>query len=171
AALVLGAGGSARAAVWALSDAGAEVSVFNRTRARAESLASELGARLVDPPSGEGPLDVEPYGLIVNATSVGLESANSPAREAVIAERLARADLKALRIDADALSEGQTVVDLVYGKRETALVSAARRRRARVVEGIEVLVGQGAESFRIWTALEPPVSSMRSAALSGAQVL
>jgi shikimate dehydrogenase len=58
---------------------------------------------------------------------------------------------------------GQTVVDLAYGDRETALVAAARAAGCTVVDGREALVRQGAGSFRLWTGLEPPVEVMRAA--------
>jgi shikimate dehydrogenase len=58
-------------------------------------------------------------------------------------------------------------VDLAYGPVETELVSVARARGARVVDGLEVLVRQGAASLRIWTGLEPPIETMRRAARSG----
>ena len=56
------------------------------------------------------------------------------------------------------------MVDLAYGKHETALASRARESGARVIDGLEVLVHQGAASLRIWTGLEPPIETMRSAA-------
>ena len=56
------------------------------------------------------------------------------------------------------------MVDLVYGPHETALATEARRRGARVIDGLEVLVHQGAASLRIWTGLEPPLETMRAAA-------
>ena len=58
----------------------------------------------------------------------------------------------------------QVVVDLVYGPHETALAARARERGARVIDGLEVLVHQGAASLRIWTGLEPPLETMRQAA-------
>jgi shikimate dehydrogenase len=156
--LVLGAGGSARAVVWALLDAGASPSIWNRTRERAERLAAELGAVVVDP-GPDGLLPLADFDLLVNTTSVGMELDASgddrPAREH---------DLKSLSLAADALGERHTVVDLVYGAAETALAAAARERGARVVDGLEVLVHQGAASLRIWTGREPPIETMRSAA-------
>jgi shikimate dehydrogenase len=149
-ALVLGAGGSARAAVWALREAGAEASIWNRTANRGEALARELGVgRAVEPFAGD-------FDLILNATTLGLRQANerSPVPE----------DLKALPFDADAINERQVVVDLVYGSHETALASCARKRGARVIDGLEVLVHQGAASLRIWTGLDPPIETMRRAA-------
>ena len=75
-----------------------------------------------------------------------------------------RADLKALPFDADSIGARQVVVDLVYGSHETALASCARERGASVIDGLEVLVHQGAASLRIWTGLDPPIETMRRAA-------
>jgi shikimate dehydrogenase len=137
-ALVLGAGGSARAAVYALREAGArDVAVLNRTRERAEDLAAQLGARVADAP--------QPADVLVNCTSVGLD------------------DPEALPLDASALAAVGAVVDLVYREGGTALVRAARRRGLPCADGLEVLVQQGARSLEIWTGREAPVDAMRAA--------
>ena len=148
AALVLGAGGSARAVVWALGGVGVSVSIWNRTAANADALAEELGATVIAPP---GKLPIRDYDLIVNTTSVGL-GGSSPE------------DLNDLRVAPEQLSDAQTVVDLVYGEAKTELLRVARCAGARTVDGREVLVRQGAESFRIWTGIEPPLEVMRRAA-------
>lgn len=154
-ALVLGAGGAARAAIWALRDAGARVSVWNRTAAKAAALAGELGVAQAALP--------EEFDLLVNATTVGLAAANAPSGTAAQAP----ADLKPLPVGADAINERHVVVDLVYGSSTTPLAAAAWRRGARVVDGLDVLVHQGAASLRIWTGLEPPLETMRRAARKG----
>ncbi len=159
-ALVLGAGGSARACAWALRRAGAEVTVWNRTHTKAEKLASDLGVAVIGAPSTEYRALNADFDLLVNATTVGLDAANSAAQSP---DRL-EAGLKALPIDADAISERQVVVDLVYGSVPTPLISAAQSRGARVVDGLEILVHQGAESLRLWIGLEPPLETMRKAA-------
>jgi shikimate dehydrogenase len=74
------------------------------------------------------------------------------------------AGLKRLPIDADALGETHQLVDLAYGAVETELVRAAKASGARVVDGLEVLVRQGAASLRIWTGMDPPIEAMRRAA-------
>lgn len=153
-ALVLGAGGSARAVVWALVGEGAEVEVWNRTPERAAVLAEALGASVVEV---DGTLPSSEFDLIVNATAVGLEGAE---RE----RATPGSDLDALRLAPEGLREGQLVVDLVYGSNETELARTARERGATVVEGLEVLVQQGAASFRIWTGLDAPLDVMREAA-------
>ena len=143
-ALVLGAGGAARAVVWALRESGAaEVSVWNRTPERAGALAADLGARHVERP--------EQADLLVNATSVGLEPGT--------AEEAALAALALVGIDPP-----DTVVDLVYGAEETPLSRWAKRSGARVVEGLEVLVRQGARSLERWTGRRAPLEVMRAAA-------
>jgi shikimate dehydrogenase len=158
-ALVLGAGGSARAAVWALREAGAEVTIWNRTRAKAEGLAQEFGA-VAAPANADWRMASEDFGLVLNATTVGLAEANA----ATHGRAHAGTDLKALPVGADALSERHVVVDLVYGSNPTSLVAIAESRGARVVDGLDVLVHQGAASLRIWTGAEPPLQTMRRAA-------
>lgn len=164
-ALILGAGGSARACAWALRRAGAHVAITNRTFARASELADRFGVERVEPLPGES-LDLRPYDLIVNTTSVGLATANRSHAEPRHLAASRATDLKALRVDADHLKEAQTVVDLVYGEHPTALIEAARGKQAETVEGIEILVAQGAASFRVWTGAEPPRAVMLAAATS-----
>lgn len=141
-AVVLGAGGSARAAVWALVQAGADVLVWNRTRERAERLCAEIGGSVVDSPP-------EQADLLVNTTSVGLQWGEDP--------------FKALPLDADAMDGYPCLVDLVYGSGPTALSSAARDAGATVVDGLEILVRQGARSFERWTGHAAPLDVLRAA--------
>jgi shikimate dehydrogenase len=146
-ALVLGAGGSARAAVWALREAGArEISVWNRTPDRAEQLARTLGARAVSAP--------EPSDILVNCTAVGLEGS---ATEALAA-------LKQLELTFDLVGRYSYVVDLVYREGTTPLLAAAREQGVATLDGLEVLVAQGALSFELWTGRRAPLDIMRSAA-------
>jgi shikimate dehydrogenase len=137
--LVLGAGGAGRAAAWALREAGAEVSVWNRTAERAQALAKELEVTAVEAPTAAD--------LVVNATSVGLR-----AGDAIEELPLAWVD------------PPQVVVELVYGDHETPFASWAEAVGAELVDGLEVLVRQGALSFERWTGREPPIDVMRSAA-------
>jgi shikimate dehydrogenase len=147
-ALVLGAGGAARAAVYALRQAGAaDVMVWNRTRERAERLVADLGGRVVDTP--EFPV------LIVNSTSVGL-STTQPT-------------YKSLPIQADTFGVGTYVVDMVYRPGGTLLIDEARRRGATVVTGLEILLAQGAASFERWTGMSAPRDAMRAAIDQSAQ--
>jgi shikimate dehydrogenase len=141
-ALVLGAGGAGRAAAWALRTAGARVAVWNRSAERARALAGRLGVRAVE--RGER------ADVVVNCTSVGLDGAEDP--------------FKALPIEADELGAGSLVVDMVYRAGGTRFLEAARTRGARVIDGLEVLVAQGAASFERWTGMEAPREAMREAA-------
>jgi shikimate dehydrogenase len=139
-ALVLGAGGSARAVLYALRQAGArEIHVWNRSQARAEALAAEFGAL-----AGAAPAEV-----VVNCTAVGLEE---PERT-----------FKALPVQADELGAGHLVVDLVYRHGGTLLLHTARAGGAAVVDGLEILVAQGAASLERWTGRTAPVMAMREA--------
>ena len=144
-ALVLGAGGAARAVVWALREGGAEVSIWNRTPDRARDLAAELGVRSVERP--------EPAALVVNATSVGLDAA---AEEAETLSALGLASME----------PPELLVDLPYGAEPTALCRWAARAGARVIDGLEVLVRQGALSLERWTGGRAPLEAMRRAAAS-----
>lgn len=141
-ALLLGAGGAARAVLWALLREGAEVGVWNRTQGRAAALCAELGGKLVRD------LAAVDYDLIVNTTSVGMDGENPFA---------------ALPLSPDSFAESQVVVDLVYAG-DSRLLEAAGAAGAQTVDGLEVLVRQGAASFRIWTGVDPPLDVMREAA-------
>lgn len=152
-ALVLGAGGAARAAVWALLGSGAEVDVRNRTASRAEELVADIGGRAV---SADGPIELSGYDVLVNTTSVGLAKPGAEVREP-------GSDLKILGIEADGLDEHLILVDMVYGAEPTELVAAGSRGGAATVDGLEILVRQGSLSSRIWTGLEPPLQVMRDA--------
>jgi shikimate dehydrogenase len=142
-ALVLGAGGSARAVVWALLDAGAaEVWVWNRTPERAGALAAQLGGT---PVRSSRPADI-----LIHCTSIGLDIADPT--------------FKHLPLCADDLAGYGCVVDLVYTAHETALVRAARERGVSVVDGLDLLVRQGALSFERFTGRPAPLEVMRAAA-------
>jgi shikimate dehydrogenase len=146
--LILGAGGAGRAAAWALKGAGAaDVAVWNRTPERAAALAAELGVRAVEA--------VEGADIVVNCTSVGLDDEG--------------ATFKALPLRADELGAGSLVVDMVYRAGGTQFLEAARTRGARVIDGLEILVAQGAASFERWTGLEAPREAMRDAATTIAE--
>jgi shikimate dehydrogenase len=140
-ALVLGAGGSARAAIWALGKQGASVWVWNRTAERAEQLISDFGATSFDPSTK--------FDLIVNCTAIGMNDEDP---------------FEHLPLDPDDFGDSLVVVDLVYAGTESRLVAAARDRGAMGINGLEVLVAQGAESLRIWTGADPPLDVMREAA-------
>lgn len=143
-ALVLGAGGSSRAVTWALREAGVQVRVWNRNPERARALAGDLGVEAVPEP---GPAD-----LLVNCTVAGMEG--DPFDDLPFAP----ADL----------GEYPTVVDLVYADGEGRLLKAAREVGARTVDGLEILVAQGAIAFELWTDREADVPAMAAAARAAA---
>lgn len=135
--LVLGAGGAARAVVWAAREAGAgEVLVWNRTTERARLLAADFGVEAVEQP---GRADV-----VVNTTAVGL---NGSIDDLPLGGAL----------------DPETVADLVYGPTDPPVTAWARGRAAKVVDGLEVLLRQGALSFVRWTGEDPPLDRMREA--------
>jgi shikimate dehydrogenase len=148
-ALVLGAGGAARAVVWALGQAGAEVTAANRTPANAQRLGVPTIA-LDDVPGALAAVD-----LLVNATSVGLGDETSPVADAALAQA-ADGSLRA-------------VLDVVYRPQETALVRSARQVGLLAADGLSMLVFQAAEAFRLFFDLEPPVSVMFEAAEGAAR--
>jgi shikimate dehydrogenase len=151
-ALVLGAGGSARAAVWALREEGAaEVLVWNRTTERAKALARELGVIAVDSPQAAD--------LLVNCTSVGLEPLERSPSEPEA--------LNQLGLTFEEVGTYSYVVDLVYRAEPTPLLAAAQAQGVPVLDGLDVLVAQGALSFELWTGRTPPIDVMRRAARAG----
>jgi shikimate dehydrogenase len=144
-AMILGAGGSARAAAWALREAGSEVAIWNRTPERAQALANDLGVTMVDRPRRAT--------ILLNTTTVGMD------------ERLSDDDaLTTLRLDSDQLGSYEQVVDFVYASTPTALLTAARRMGAVTVDGLAILVAQGALSLARWTGRVAPLEVMRAAA-------
>jgi shikimate dehydrogenase len=137
-ALVLGAGGAARAIVAALLDIGVPVTLANRTRERAEELAKLLpGLTVIDWAARHDAL--KDHGLLVNTTSQGM------------------AGHEPLDIDLDRADQALTVSDIVYVPLETPLLAAARQRRMRCVEGLGMLLHQAVPGFRAWFGVEPVV--------------
>ena len=148
---MLGAGGSARAAVWALRDAGvADVRVWNRTPERAEALAARFGARVVEAPA--------PADVLVNCTSLGLDGGDPFADPDGFP--LVREDLRDYAVVADYVYTGQ-------GAGGSRLIEAARDRGLATVDGLTLLVAQGALSFEQFTGRPAPYAVMDAAARTG----
>jgi shikimate dehydrogenase len=139
-ALVLGAGGAARAVVYALRSLDMELAVHNRTRARAERLVADLGGRLAQ---GD-----EPWDLLVNATSVGMQP--NAVETPLAAERL---------------RPGALVFDTVYRPLETRLLREARATGCRTQDGLDMLVHQAIEQLRLWSGRAATAARLRAAAL------
>jgi shikimate dehydrogenase len=138
-AVVAGAGGSARAIVWALREAGAaDVAVWNRTPERARELADAFGVRAIDALQGAD--------VLVHCTSIGLDGADAAAL-----------------LGLPPLDAYGTVVDFVYTPAGTALLTAAAAAGCATVDGREILVRQGAVGFERWTGVEAPLGLMRQA--------
>lgn len=153
-AVVLGAGGAARSIVTALAQAGAtSIHIANRTVSRAETLAA-LGAAQGCPRCKALPLApdllrdaLSDAHLLVNTTSVGMHPHEDDP----------------LLVPEDALHSGLTVYDLIYNPPVTRLLAAATAHGAHAINGMRMLVYQGAASFRIWTGVAAPVAVMEDA--------
>lgn len=144
--VVLGAGGAARAAVVGLKGAGAAaIRVHARRPAQAEGLGRDLG---VDAGSLEG-LSLEGVTLVVQATSAALDAASGRAFAA--------------RLPLEQTARDATVVDLVYAPRPTAVLAVAASAGRRTVDGLGMLLHQGALAFEAWTGHPAPLPPMRLA--------
>ena len=147
--LVLGAGGAARAAVYGLSRAGAELAIVNRTKSRVKALVDHLRAS-----AGIDGISIMTLGeaagwgmsLIVNCTSVGLHPNvhQSPWNDGV------------------PFPVGVTVYDMVYRPVHTALMQQCVAHKGRAIGGLGMLARQGAIAFELWTGVEPPIDLMQS---------
>lgn len=150
-AVIIGAGGAARAVAVALTDMGApEIRIINRTLARAEELALALGgsAHVVDW-SGRARA-LEGASIVVNTTTQGM--AGQPA----------------LDLDLSRLPASAVVYDIVYNPLETALLAAARGRGHRVVDGLGMLLHQAVAGFEAWFGVRPEVTAqLRAHVLAG----
>lgn len=143
-ALILGAGGSARAVVAMLADRGVDLSIWNRTPARARTLLAELGvqAEVVETPATDG------YDLLVNCTS-----------------GLAPVDLG---LDWSAASPDALAYDLMVASEPTPFLAGAAAAGLKTQDGAPMLVRQGALSMRGWTGIEPDENAMLKAVLGTA---
>ncbi len=146
--LILGAGGAARAVAYQLAKDGARVTIANRTLGKAQELAGNV--RSVGNANGTGleelPKLTADADIIINTTSVGMHP-----------------DTDRTLVTADMMHTGQVIFDIVYSPLETRLLREAKKAGAVTIDGIKMLVLQGAESFRIWTGIEPPVDVMEQA--------
>lgn len=142
-ALVVGAGGAARAVVLALAEAGAaDIGVLNRTPARAQA-AADLAPEVARPAAHR---EVGGFDLVVNATPVGMAGSGGD-----------------LPLPVDDLHSEQLLVDLIYEPPETPLLQAARARDVPAIGGLGMLVHQAAAAFEIWTQRPAPVEVMAEA--------
>jgi shikimate dehydrogenase len=150
-AVVLGAGGAARAVVAALLEAGApELRLLNRTQVRSEALAAQWGARVTAYPWAERDSRLAEAAVLVNTTSLGLVG-HEP-----------------LEIDLAGLPADALVTDIVYVPLETPLLAAAQARGNPVVDGLGMLLHQARPGFSAWFGIDPEVTEeLRAFVLAG----
>lgn len=140
-AIVLGAGGSARAILVALKSRNVPViHLLNRTVEKAQALAFDLGGRIECGPLGEFSAIAPGAGLVVNCTSVGMHGSAHDG------------------LDLDLLPASATVTDIVYVPLETPLLAAARARGLRTVDGLGMLLHQAVPGFEAWFGVRPSVT-------------
>ncbi len=149
-AVVLGAGGAARAVAVALSEAGCpEVRLLNRTLSRATELAADIRGAVRALPWAEVPHALADAALLVNTTSLGMEG-QPP-----------------LEIDLAPIPDQSVVYDIVYTPLETALLAEARARGLAVVDGLGMLIHQAVPAFEAFFGVLPPVDGSERAVLLG----
>ena len=146
---MLGAGGAARAAVWALARRGRRGRGLEPDRRPSGADAPACARSSAASAGRPSPRQADAYELIVNTTAVGLRGEDP---------------FEQLPLRRDGFAPGQVVVDMVYGEAPERAAGRRRGAGATTVDGIEVLVQQGALSLRIWTGREPPLDVMRAAA-------
>ncbi len=138
--VIIGAGGASKAVVYAIKAGGAkEIEVYNRTFEKAKILEKKFG--IIAKPWEE--LKKASGDIIIQTTSVGLKSWESPVEEEV-------------------LSRFKIAMDIVYMPLKTKFLSLAEKY-AKVIDGLQMLLYQGVEQFRLWTGIEPPVKLMEEA--------
>lgn len=138
---VIGAGGAARAVVFGLKERGAEVKIFNRTKEKAIKLAKEFHC-----PSGdlENQNEIKVFDIIVNTTAAGMKPLE-----------------KITPILVKNITDKQIVFDIVYAPFETKLLKEAKKRGAKIIHGMEMLLHQGTAQFEIFTGHKAPEEAMR----------
>jgi shikimate dehydrogenase len=146
--LIIGAGGAARAVGFGLLEIGAKVLVTNRTEAKGHALAAQLGCPFL----GANEITSVQADVLINTTSVGM----TPHPEAI-------------PIDPELLVHFPVVMDIVYAPLETRLLREAKARGGQTIDGLQMLLHQGAAQFTLWTGREAPLAVMRQALTSALQ--
>ncbi|MEM1601775.1 MAG: shikimate dehydrogenase [Candidatus Bathyarchaeia archaeon] len=155
--VILGAGGASRSISFLLAKYARELVILNRTVEKAENLAKEIASSLgmgqdavrfgrLD--YGHLELELRDADIVINATSIGMKPSDG---ETPISRELLHSNL--------------TVFDIVYEPLETRLLREARQVGAKTIDGLSMLIHQGAASFEIWTGMKAPIEVMRKAAL------
>jgi len=140
--LMIGAGGAARAIGFMLIEKGVELKVVNRSVERGKALAHSLACPFIR----LSELQEQIADLLIQTTPLGM---NPEKGECLVPEQILRKDM--------------VVMDIIYNPLETALLSMARARGCMTINGLSMFIHQGAEQFRLWTGLEPPISAMTHA--------
>jgi 3-dehydroquinate dehydratase / shikimate dehydrogenase len=141
-ALVLGAGGAARAVAFGLKQRGVEVTIASRTAERAKKVATDVGCKAVDWTARHR----MPHDCVVNATPIGMHP-----------------EVDQTPFEKEHLRPYMVVFDTVYNPENTLFIKEARTAGCRVVTGVEMFVRQAAIQFRSWHGVEPPPQVMREA--------
>jgi len=149
--ILLGAGGAAKAIAVTISKKISEITILNRTERKAVEIALKLkekgfNAKALKLNSKNLRNEIKSAHILINATSVGMNSNESP-------------------VPKHLLKPGLVVFDIVYSPLETKLLKNAREKDCITIDGLWMLIYQGAESFKIWTGFYPNVQLMRDAAL------
>jgi 3-dehydroquinate dehydratase/shikimate dehydrogenase len=142
---VLGAGGAARACLYALSRERTSVTVFARDEEKARSVASEFGVHSSTISNLRS--KISNFGVLVNATPLGMKGPLE----------------KDTPLTADELKGVKLVYDLVTSSEDTPLIREAKKAGIATITGVEMLIEQGAKQFEVWTDGEPPIAAMRAA--------
>jgi shikimate dehydrogenase len=145
--LIIGAGGASRAVAFELAKNN-NITIINRTLEKAKNLADEISKKLKpNNPINYGDLniDVEKYDIIIHTTPVGMYP---------------NTDVKPI-IDTKKISKNMVVMDLIYNPEETVLLRESKKRGAKTINGLGMLVYQGAIAFEIWTGIKPNVELMK----------
>lgn len=146
--LLMGAGGAARAIAFQLAKDGAIVTIANRTPARAVALAKEVGRIGKAKAAGLDELEnlIQNSDILINSTSTGMYP-----------------ETHETLVTSDMMHSNLVVFDIVYNPVDTLLLKEAKKAGAKTIDGVMMLVYQGAEAFKIWTGKTPPVEVMESA--------
>lgn len=143
---VVGAGGVSRAIVAGLTDAGARVTIYNRTVERAQELAADFDCEA----AGLEGLSLLDAKLLVNCTSIGMHP-----------------KVDASPVPAECLKPDMVVFDTVYNPAETLLLKQAKANGAKTIDGVAMFVNQAAAQFRLFTGQPADVALMRKVVLEG----
>jgi shikimate dehydrogenase len=139
---IIGAGGAARAAAYAVTSKGTKLTIYNRTIEKAKNIAQEFGGKAY---SLDQIKNVQFADIIINTTPIGLQNKN----ETPLPKKY--------------ISDKHIVFDAVYGIEKTQLIIDAQEQKAKTISGIEMLLHQGFEQFKLFTRHNAPEDAMRKA--------